>query len=74
MAVKTKLFKPEDHFTSNDVDNFVKSHFIYRIDTFPHANKAGAGHYVEVTYKENEDSHSEPLVDDTDHLAKHMYN
>ena len=58
MTVKIKLFKPEDHYTSDDVDNFVKSHFVYRVETFPHANKARAGHYVALTYKDDENSPS----------------
>ena len=74
MTVKIKLFKPEDHYTSVDVDNFVKSHFVYLVENFPHANKAGAGHYVAVTYKEEEDTPSDPIKDNTDNLAKHMYN
>ena len=74
MTVKIKLFKPEDHYTDKDVDNFIKSHFVYRVETFPHANKAGVGHYVALTYKENEYTHSSSLEGDTDTLAKHMYN
>ena len=74
MTVKIKLFKPEDHYTDKDVDNFIKSHFVYRVETFPHVNKAGVGHYVALTYKENEYTHSSSLEDDTDTLAKHMYN
>lgn len=54
MAVKIKLFKPEDHYTDDDVYKFVKSHTVYRIEKYPHANKAGAGHYVGVTYKEED--------------------
>jgi hypothetical protein len=74
MTVKIKLFKPEDHYTDTDVDNFIKSHFVYRIETFPHANKAGAGHYVALTYKENEYTPNSSQGDNTDTLAKHMYN
>lgn len=74
MTVKIKLFKPEDHYTDEDVDNFIKSNFVYRVETFPHANKAGAGHYVALTYKENEYTPSSSLEDNTDTLAKHMYN
>lgn len=74
MTVKIKLFKPEDHYTDTDVDNFVKSHFVYRVETFPHANKAGAGHYVALTYKENEHTPNISQDDNTDTLAKHMYN
>lgn len=73
MTVKIKLFKPEDNYTDMDVDNFIKSHFVYRVETF-HANKAGADHYVALTYRENEYTPSSSLEDNTDTLAKHMYN
>ena len=74
MTVKIKLFKPEDHYTDTDVNNFIKSHFVYRVETFPHANKAGAGRYVALTYKENEYTPSRSLEDNTDTLANRMYN
>lgn len=54
--VKIKLFKPGH--AKSDLNDFLDTHEILRIETFPHARKAGLGDYVGVTYKK-EDSNGE---------------
>lgn len=70
MPVLVKLFKPEDNFTNEEVNQFVRTHNILRVERFPHAKKAGIGNYIALTYKVPDEVDSE----DTDPLAPHMHN
>lgn len=50
--IKTKLFKPG--YMSSELNGFIATHEIFRMETYPHARQAGLGNYVGVTYrKEN---------------------
>lgn len=48
--IKTKLFKP-DH-TKQDLNEFLATNEILRMETYPHAKHARLGNYVGVTYRE----------------------
>lgn len=50
--IKTKLFKPGH--TKRDLNDFLTTHEILRIETYPHARQAGLGNYVGVTYREED--------------------
>ena len=50
--IKIKLYKPGH--TRSELSDFVSTHEILRIETFPHARQAGLGDYVGVTYREEE--------------------
>lgn len=52
--IKTKLFKPG--YTKSELNDFLAKHEILRIETYPHAEKAGIGDYVGVTYRKEENS------------------
>ena len=54
--IRIKLFKPG--YTKSDLNDFLDTHEILRIETYPHARQAGLGDYVGVTYQE-EDSNGE---------------
>lgn len=54
--INIELFKPGH--TKSDLNNFLATHEILRIETYPHARQAGLGNYVGVTYRE-EDSNGE---------------
>ena len=56
--IRIKLFKPGH--TRSELSNFISTHKIIRIETFPHAKHAGLGNYVGVTYRE-EDSNGESI-------------
>ena len=56
--IKTKLFKPGH--TRSELSDFISTHEILRIETFPHARQAGLGDYVGITYRE-EKSNGEPV-------------
>ena len=56
--IKIKLFKP-GHVKS-DLNGFLGTHEILRVETYPHASKAGLGNYVGVTYRK-EDSNGESI-------------
>ena len=56
--IKIKLFKP-GHVKS-DLNDFLDTHEILRMETYPYARKAGLGNYVGVTYRE-EDINGEPI-------------
>ena len=56
--IKIKLFKP-GHVKS-DLNDFLDTHEILRMETYPHARKAGLGNYVGVTYRK-EDSNGESI-------------
>ena len=56
--IKTKLFKPGH--AKIDLNDFLDTHEILRIETFPHARRAGLGAYVGITYRE-EDSNGESI-------------
>ena len=56
--IKTKLFKPG--YISSELNDFLDTHEILRVETYPHASKAGLGAYVGVTYRK-EDSNGEPI-------------
>lgn len=58
--IKTKLFKPGH--TKRDLNDFLATHEIMRIETYPHARQAGLGNYIGITYRE-EDNDGE--FDDT---------
>ena len=48
--IKVKLFKPG--YMSSELNDFLATHKILRMETYPHASKAGLGAYVGVTYRE----------------------
>lgn len=50
--IKTKLFKPGH--TKSELNDFMATHEILRIETYPHARKAGLGNYAGVTYREED--------------------
>ena len=50
--IRIKLFKPGH--TRSELSDFISTHKILRIETFPHARQAGLGNYVGVTYREEE--------------------
>lgn len=50
--IKTKLFKP-GHMKSK-LNEFLDTHEVLRIETYPHAKHAGLGNYVGVTYREED--------------------
>ena len=50
--IKTKLFKPG--YAKSELNDFLATHEILRIKTYPHARQAGIGDYVGVTYREVE--------------------
>lgn len=52
--IKTKLFKPGH--AKSDLNNFLTTHEILRVKTYPHARRAGIGDYVGVTYRKEESS------------------
>ena len=52
--IKIKLFKPD--YTSSELNDFLATHEILRIKTYPHARQAGIGNYVGVTYRKEESS------------------
>lgn len=52
--IKVKLFKPG--YTKSELNNFLTTHEILRIEAYPHARKAGLGNYVGVTYRKEESS------------------
>lgn len=54
--IRIKMFKPD--CTRSELSDFLATHEILRIETFPHARKAGLGDYVGVTYQK-EDSNGE---------------
>ena len=56
--IKIKLFKP-GHVKS-DLNDFLDTHEILRVETYPYARQAGLGNYVGVTYRK-EDSNGEPI-------------
>ena len=50
--IKIKLFKPG--YTRSKLNDFLATHEILRIKTYPHARQAGIGNYVGVTYRKEE--------------------
>ena len=52
--IKIKLFKPG--YTKSELNDFLEKHEILRIETYQHAEKAGIGNFVGVTYREEESS------------------
>ena len=56
--IRIKLFKP-GHVKS-DLNDFLNTHEILRMETYPYARKAGLGDYVGVTYRK-EDSNGESI-------------
>lgn len=50
--IKTKLFKPGH--TRSELNDFLATHKILRIETYPHARQAGLGNYAGVTYREED--------------------
>ena len=50
--IRIKLFKPGH--TRSELSDFISTHKILRIETFPHARQAGLGDYVGVTYREED--------------------
>ena len=50
--IKIKLFKPG--YTKSELNDFLATHEILRIKTYPHARQAGIGDYVGVTYRKEE--------------------
>ena len=52
--IKTKLFKP-GHMKS-DLNDFLDTHEILRVETYPYARQAGLGNYVGVTYRKEDDN------------------
>ena len=56
--IRIKLFKPGH--TRSELSDFISTHKILRIESFPHAKHAGLGNYVGVTYRE-EDINGEPI-------------
>ena len=50
--IKVELFKPGH--TSSELNNFLATHEVLRVKTYPHARQAGIGDYVGVTYREEE--------------------
>ena len=56
--IKTKLFKPG--YTRSELNDFIATHEIFRMETYPHARKAGLGNYVGITYRK-EDSNGESI-------------
>lgn len=52
--IKVKLFKPG--YTKSELNDFLATHEILRIKTYPHARRAGIGNYVGVTYRKEESS------------------
>lgn len=47
--IKVKLFKPG--YSNSNLNDFLSTHEILRIQAYPHARKAGIGNYVGVTYR-----------------------
>ena len=56
--IKIKLFKPGH--AQSDLNDFLDTHEILRIETYLHARRAGLGNYVGVTYRK-EDSNGESI-------------
>ena len=56
--IRIKLFKPGH--TRSELNDFLDTHEILRMETFPHARQAGLGNYVGVTYRK-EDSNGESI-------------
>lgn len=56
--IRIKLFKPG--YTRSELSDFLSTHEILRIETFPHARQAGLGNYVGITYRK-EDSNGESI-------------
>ena len=50
--IKIKLYKPGH--TRSELSDFISTHEILRIETFPHARRAGLGDYVGITYREED--------------------
>ena len=50
--IKTKLFKPGH--TKRDLNDFLATHEVLRVETYPHSKHAGLGNYVGVTYREED--------------------
>ena len=57
--IRIKLFKPGH--TRSELSDFISTHKILRIETFPHARKAGLGDYVGATYREGDEMTSKPF-------------
>ena len=60
--VRIKLFKPGH--TRSELNDFLATHKILRIETFPHARQAGLGDYVGVTYRERGNANATQLQKD----------
>ena len=50
--IRIKLFKP-GHVKS-DLNDFLDTHEILRVETYPYARQAGLGNYVGVTYRKED--------------------
>ena len=60
--IKIKLYKPGH--TRSELSDFISTHEILRIETFPHARQAGLGDYVGVTYREEGNANATQLQKD----------
>lgn len=55
--IRIKLFKLG--YTKSELSDFLSTHEIFRMETYPHARQAGLGNYVGITYrKEDNDGES----------------
>ena len=50
--IRIKLFKPG--YTRSELNDFLDTHEILRMETYPYARQAGLGDYVGVTYREED--------------------
>lgn len=49
--IKIKLFKPG--YTKSELNDFLSTHEIFRMENYQHARQAGLGDYIGVTYRED---------------------
>ena len=57
--IKIKLFKPG--YTRSELNDFLATHEIFRMENYPHARQAGLGDYVGVTYREKDNANATQL-------------
>lgn len=56
-TIKIKLFKPGH--AKSDLNDFLATHEILRVEKYPHARRAGLGDYVGVTYREEKSNENQ---------------
>ena len=60
--ISIKLFKPG--YTKSELNDFMATHEIFRMENYPHARQAGLGDYVGVTYRERGNANATQLQKD----------